>query len=126
MSSTDSSTPNTLLAVQAERLWKRHLEQDDSPVTDFFGGQLQNNVTCHVCKHRFTSYEFFKVAGGRASLHRPLAFLSSRPSPAQGDTCSVIPVLECTALSAFDVACHRKCHQIISAAGTQAATVCKP
>ena len=47
--------------MQAERLWKRYLEQDDSPVTDFFGGQLQNNVTCHVCKHRFTSYEFFKV-----------------------------------------------------------------
>ena len=47
--------------LQAERLWKRYLEQDDSPVTDFFGGQLQNNVTCHVCKHRFTSYEFFKV-----------------------------------------------------------------
>lgn len=58
---------STLLALQAERLWKRYLEQDDSPVTDFFGGQLQNNVTCHVCKHRFTSYEFFKV--GLAAQH---------------------------------------------------------
>lgn len=50
-----------LLAAQAERMWKRHLEQDDSPMTDLFGGQLQGNITCHGCKGRFTRYEFFKV-----------------------------------------------------------------
>lgn len=47
--------------MQAERMWRRHLEQDDSPVTDLFGGQLQGNITCHSCKGRFTRYEFFKV-----------------------------------------------------------------
>jgi ubiquitin carboxyl-terminal hydrolase 2/21 len=56
----EKDDPNESQNAKADRLWKRYLEQDDSPVTDFFGGQLQNNVTCHVCKHRFTSYEFFK------------------------------------------------------------------
>ena len=44
-------------------MWRRHLEQDDSPVSDLFGGQLQGNITCHSCKGRFTRYEFFKVLG---------------------------------------------------------------
>ena len=44
---------------KAERLWRKYLCMDNSPITDLFGGQLQSTVHCHKCKGNFTTYEPF-------------------------------------------------------------------
>ncbi len=45
--------------AKADRLWNMYLEQDNSPITHLFGGQLQSSVVCHKCHTRFTMYEPF-------------------------------------------------------------------
>lgn len=44
---------------KANRMWRKYLERDNSPITDLFGGQLQSTVHCHKCKGNFTTYEPF-------------------------------------------------------------------
>jgi hypothetical protein len=61
-------TTRAYFVLQGDRLWALGLEEDDSLVTDMFGGQLQGNVVCHGCKQRFTRYEFFKVQSRRNTL----------------------------------------------------------
>ena len=55
----DKDLPGETETDKAERLWKKYLSIDNSPITDLFGGQLQSTVHCQKCKGNFTTYEPF-------------------------------------------------------------------
>lgn len=55
----DKDLPGEGETDKAERLWRKYLGMDNSPITDLFGGQLQSTVHCHKCKGNFTTYEPF-------------------------------------------------------------------
>lgn len=55
----DKDIPGEAETDKADRLWRKYLDIDNSPITDIFGGQLQSTVHCHKCKGNFTTYEPF-------------------------------------------------------------------
>lgn len=65
-SSSNGSAPVTAPSVDshhilqsANRAWSRHLEKNDSIITDLFGGMLQSTVECMTCRHRSVCFDPF-------------------------------------------------------------------
>ncbi|KAJ7307391.1 hypothetical protein JRQ81_009407 [Phrynocephalus forsythii] len=63
---------------QANLMWKRYLEREDSKIVDLFVGQLKSCLKCQACGYRSTTFEVFcdlslpipkkGFAGGKVSL----------------------------------------------------------
>ncbi|XP_053134917.1 ubiquitin carboxyl-terminal hydrolase 21 isoform X2 [Hemicordylus capensis] len=63
---------------QANQMWKRYLEREDSKIVDLFVGQLKSCLKCQACGYRSTTFEVFcdlslpipkkGFAGGKVSL----------------------------------------------------------
>lgn len=51
---------NTRHIIQsADKAWSRHLEKNNSIITDLFGGMLQSTVECLTCHHRSVCFDPF-------------------------------------------------------------------
>uniref|UniRef100_A0A8C8SLP2 Ubiquitin carboxyl-terminal hydrolase n=1 Tax=Pelusios castaneus TaxID=367368 RepID=A0A8C8SLP2_9SAUR len=44
---------------QANQMWKRYLEREDSKIVDLFVGQLKSCLKCQACGYRSTTFEVF-------------------------------------------------------------------
>ncbi|XP_042296452.1 ubiquitin carboxyl-terminal hydrolase 21 isoform X1 [Sceloporus undulatus] len=63
---------------QANQMWKRYLEREDSKIVDLFVGQLKSCLKCQACGYRSTTFEVFcdlslpipkkSFTGGKVSL----------------------------------------------------------
>ncbi|XP_064162535.1 ubiquitin carboxyl-terminal hydrolase 21 isoform X2 [Anguilla rostrata] len=70
---------------EADKMWARYLERDDSKIVDLFSGQLRSSLHCSVCSHYSTTFDVFcdlslpipkSVSGGIVSLKDCLELFS--------------------------------------------------
>uniref|UniRef100_A0A8D2J7R5 Ubiquitin carboxyl-terminal hydrolase n=1 Tax=Varanus komodoensis TaxID=61221 RepID=A0A8D2J7R5_VARKO len=71
---------------QANQMWKRYLEREDSKIVDLFVGQLKSCLKCQACGYRSTTFEVF------CDL--------SLPIPKKGFTGGKVSLLDCFSLFA--------------------------
>uniref|UniRef100_A0ABM5F3T7 Ubiquitin carboxyl-terminal hydrolase n=1 Tax=Pogona vitticeps TaxID=103695 RepID=A0ABM5F3T7_9SAUR len=69
---------------QANLMWKRYLEREDSKIVDLFVGQLKSCLKCQACGYRSTTFEVF------CDL--------SLPIPKKGFTGGKVSLLDCFSL----------------------------
>nr|XP_056709845.1 ubiquitin carboxyl-terminal hydrolase 21 [Euleptes europaea]XP_056709846.1 ubiquitin carboxyl-terminal hydrolase 21 [Euleptes europaea] len=69
---------------QANQMWKRYLEKEDSKIVDLFVGQLKSCLKCQACGYRSTTFEVF------CDL--------SLPIPKKGFTGGKVSLLDCFSL----------------------------
>ncbi|XP_053224554.1 ubiquitin carboxyl-terminal hydrolase 21 isoform X1 [Podarcis raffonei] len=69
---------------QANQMWKRYLEREDSKIVDLFVGQLKSCLKCQACGYRSTTFEVF------CDL--------SLPIPKKGFTGGKVSLLDCFSL----------------------------
>ncbi|PWA28682.1 hypothetical protein CCH79_00014814 [Gambusia affinis] len=47
------------ISEEANAMWKKHLERDDSIIVDLFSGQLRSSLHCSVCSHYSNTFDVF-------------------------------------------------------------------
>uniref|UniRef100_A0A3Q2R2D5 ubiquitinyl hydrolase 1 n=1 Tax=Fundulus heteroclitus TaxID=8078 RepID=A0A3Q2R2D5_FUNHE len=47
------------ISEEANVMWKKHLERDDSIIVDIFSGQLRSSLHCSVCSHYSNTFDVF-------------------------------------------------------------------
>ncbi|MEQ2276805.1 hypothetical protein XENORESO_010588, partial [Xenotaenia resolanae] len=60
------------ISEEANAMWKKHLERDDSIIVDLFSGQLRSSLHCSVCSHYSNTFDVF------CDLSLPIPKKSSR------------------------------------------------
>ncbi|KAK5605802.1 hypothetical protein CRENBAI_005625 [Crenichthys baileyi] len=64
--------PEQTISEEANAMWKKHLERDDSIIVDLFSGQLRSSLHCSVCSHYSNTFDVF------CDLSLPIPKKSSR------------------------------------------------
>uniref|UniRef100_A0A8D2KVH3 ubiquitinyl hydrolase 1 n=1 Tax=Varanus komodoensis TaxID=61221 RepID=A0A8D2KVH3_VARKO len=82
----DALSPELGDDEQANQMWKRYLEREDSKIVDLFVGQLKSCLKCQACGYRSTTFEVF------CDL--------SLPIPKKGFTGGKVSLLDCFSLFA--------------------------
>ncbi|MED6244741.1 hypothetical protein ATANTOWER_022963 [Ataeniobius toweri] len=60
------------ISEEANAMWKKHLDRDDSIIVDLFSGQLRSSLHCSVCSHYSNTFDVF------CDLSLPIPKKSSR------------------------------------------------